>query len=100
MNASELLPAQFNAATWFVDRNVTEGRGAVPAFSYEGNTLSYADVLELVNRTGNALLDFGVEPGVSGSVDQRSEEHTSELQSPDHLVCRLLLEKKEYATRE
>src|SRR5438552_14813156 len=26
--------------------------------------------------------------------DHRSEEHTSELQSPDHLVCRLLLEKK------
>src|SRR5258708_18171169 len=26
--------------------------------------------------------------------DARSEEHTSELQSPDHLVCRLLLEKK------
>src|SRR5258708_36095975 len=26
--------------------------------------------------------------------DDRSEEHTSELQSPDHLVCRLLLEKK------
>src|SRR5258708_27175469 len=26
----------------------------------------------------------------------RSEEHTSELQSPDHLVCRLLLEKKKY----
>src|SRR5258708_31562597 len=28
------------------------------------------------------------------TVDDRSEEHTSELQSPDHLVCRLLLEKK------
>src|SRR5438552_8446190 len=27
----------------------------------------------------------------------RSEEHTSELQSPDHLVCRLLLEKKKCA---
>src|SRR5438552_18588154 len=27
-------------------------------------------------------------------VGKRSEEHTSELQSPDHLVCRLLLEKK------
>src|SRR5258708_27086504 len=26
--------------------------------------------------------------------EERSEEHTSELQSPDHLVCRLLLEKK------
>src|SRR5258708_6374855 len=30
----------------------------------------------------------------------RSEEHTSELQSPDHLVCRLLLEKKKKNTRE
>src|SRR5258708_26978467 len=29
-------------------------------------------------------------PGIAA----RSEEHTSELQSPDHLVCRLLLEKK------
>src|SRR5258708_20115192 len=28
------------------------------------------------------------------STGMRSEEHTSELQSPDHLVCRLLLEKK------
>src|SRR5258708_13739339 len=28
----------------------------------------------------------------------RSEEHTSELQSPDHLVCRLLLEKKKRDT--
>src|SRR5258708_16507404 len=30
---------------------------------------------------------------------ERSEEHTSELQSPDHLVCRLLLEKKKKSTR-
>src|SRR5258708_22172819 len=28
---------------------------------------------------------------------RRSEEHTSELQSPDHLVCRLLLEKKKHS---
>src|SRR5258708_23519520 len=28
------------------------------------------------------------------NIANRSEEHTSELQSPDHLVCRLLLEKK------
>src|SRR5947208_5098354 len=32
--------------------------------------------------------------GVHTEVPDRSEEHTSELQSPDHLVCRLLLEKK------
>src|SRR5258708_8202082 len=30
------------------------------------------------------------------SMPIRSEEHTSELQSPDHLVCRLLLEKKHF----
>src|SRR5205809_1456944 len=30
------------------------------------------------------------------SLDSRSEEHTSELQSRLHLVCRLLLEKKKY----
>src|SRR5258708_34786341 len=33
-------------------------------------------------------------PSYSGPAALRSEEHTSELQSPDHLVCRLLLEKK------
>src|SRR5258708_14393942 len=36
-------------------------------------------------------LSFGANTG-------RSEEHTSELQSPDHLVCRLLLEKKKHLT--
>src|SRR5207244_10871600 len=35
--------------------------------------------------------------GVVDPFDKRSEEHTSELQSPDHLVCRLLLEKKNHA---
>src|SRR5438552_13625843 len=47
-----------------------------------------------------ALLRYGTEeqkqrwlvPQARG--EKRSEEHTSELQSPDHLVCRLLLEKK------
>src|SRR5258708_19051780 len=34
--------------------------------------------------------------GDSLSLKQRSEEHTFELQSPDHLVCRLLLEKKKH----
>src|SRR5438552_12644362 len=37
------------------------------------------------SRDGLAIGDLGL---------PRSEEHTSELQSPDHLVCRLLLEKK------
>src|SRR5258708_31854511 len=40
--------------------------------------------------------------GHRGKLDPegRSEEHTSELQSPDHLVCRLLLEKKKSAHPE
>src|SRR2546426_2687196 len=34
--------------------------------------------------------------GLQNDRDNRSEEHTSELQSPCNLVCRLLLEKKKY----
>src|SRR6266487_6457721 len=41
---------------------------------------------------GRALEALG--PGNAPSPPLRSEEHTSELQSPVHLVCRLLLEKK------
>src|SRR5947208_10361760 len=36
----------------------------------------------------------GIEKSEKSFQRLRSEEHTSELQSPDHLVCRLLLEKK------
>src|SRR5258708_25946173 len=39
-------------------------------------------------------------PHAVSPVHARSEEHTSELQSPDHLVCRLLLEKKKKICRE
>src|SRR5438445_8063856 len=60
MLAVESLPGQFNVATWFVDRNVAEGRGAAPALRCEGRTLTYAHVLERVNRTGNALRERGL----------------------------------------
>src|SRR5438552_12940219 len=42
-------------------------------------------------RDGGERIVVHLAPG------DRSEEHTSELQSPDHLVCRLLLEKKKLA---
>src|SRR5256885_8853232 len=42
---------------------------------------------------GNALADAETRSGAF-SASERSEEHTSELQSPCNLVCRLLLEKK------
>src|SRR2546427_7922031 len=38
--------------------------------------------------------------GGSGSQGERSEEHTSELQSQSNLVCRLLLEKKKNKTQK
>src|SRR5258708_9932182 len=40
------------------------------------------------------LRRHGIDPEARELKMYRSEEHTSELQSPDHLVCRLLLEKK------
>src|SRR5438552_7195159 len=50
-------------------------------------------------RLRGAAVDRRLHPGSVGrpgvpAPHERSEEHTSELQSPDHLVCRLLLEKK------
>src|SRR5256885_11849036 len=40
---------------------------------------------------------LGARPAAAGRATPRSEEHTSELQSPCNLVCRLLLEKKKRA---
>jgi len=61
MNAAESLPAEFNVASYFVDRNVAEGRGGHPAFTCEDRVLTYGDLQDLVNRTGNALRELGVE---------------------------------------
>jgi benzoate-CoA ligase len=55
------IPERFNAAAFFVDRNVAEGRGEKIAFFCEDRTLTYGQLQEMVNRTGNALLDLGVE---------------------------------------
>src|ERR1039457_1093918 len=44
---------------------------------------------------GNHAVYILVHPGGLPAADGRSEEHTSELQSPCNLVCRLLLEKNE-----
>ena len=55
------VPDRFNAASFFVDRHVEEGRGERVAFHYEDARITYGALQELVNRTGNALLDLGVE---------------------------------------
>src|SRR5256885_11256646 len=48
-------------------------------------------------REARQVLGFPIEV-ISGREEARSEEHTSELQSPCNLVCRLLLEKKKKET--
>src|SRR5256885_8377125 len=49
-------------------------------------------------RLGPATLATTLARSSSSVAEYRSEEHTSELQSPCNLVCRLLLEKKKHAT--
>src|SRR5438552_11744271 len=50
-------------------------------------------------RSGTARTWFRGQVRCASTFVPRSEEHTSELQSPDHLVCRLLLEKKKKKTQ-
>jgi benzoate-CoA ligase len=56
-----VVPEWFNAASRFVDRNVEEGRGEKIAILYGDQELTYRDMCEQVNRTGNALRELGVE---------------------------------------
>src|SRR5438552_12844730 len=59
---------------------------------------------ETIAIRGGTVITVGPQGTIANATvlirDGRSEEHTSELQSPDHLVCRLLLEKKKESTRE
>lgn len=56
------LPDNFNVATWFVDRNVHEGRGGRVAIECGEERITYQELLENTNRAGNALLELGVRP--------------------------------------
>ena len=55
------LPDTYNAATTFVDENIAHGRGGRVAIHYREQKITYQEVLENVNRTGNALKDLGIE---------------------------------------
>src|SRR5258708_16221705 len=96
---TEIYPFSLHDALPISRRALVEGRG-----------------LDFEDGLAGEKLPRWIRPGVKGMLDVvheaealfrhqpvmqrqrialvRSEEHTSELQSPDHLVCRLLLEKK------
>src|SRR5258708_18800087 len=57
----------------------------------------YTTLFRSLWRAVLAELDEDQRGATRARLQGRSEEHTSELQSPDHLVCRLLLEKKKSA---
>src|SRR5258708_26226364 len=60
-------------------------------------TTLFRSSFTLVNQPGPGVMTVRVALMDATTAVPRSEEHTSELQSPDHLVCRLLLEKKKNA---
>src|SRR5438876_10622167 len=81
-----LFPSESYAVTW------TGGLIALSCIVAPGGTVN-ASTVAGAGMTLNAPLVSGCSSGAA-AVSLRSEEHTSELQSPVHLVCRLLLEKK------
>src|SRR5258708_21744412 len=63
---------------------------------FRSKVKSLVYVAAYVPDAGKSLGDLLAAADKSRSPRDRSEEHTSELQSPDHLVCRLLLENKKH----
>jgi benzoate-CoA ligase family protein len=60
LGAPILLPDQFNAATYFIDRHLQEGRGEKIAIEAPGIRVTYRQLCEGVNRFANGLRTLGV----------------------------------------
>src|SRR5690606_41628190 len=60
-----------------------------------GLELHMVNFVEAIRKKDKSIINAPIEAGSHiATISQRSEEHTSELQSRENLVCRLLLEKK------
>ncbi len=55
------LPDIYNAATTFVDENISRGRGRKVAIHYQDQKITYQQVFDRVNQTGNVLKELGVD---------------------------------------
>ena len=75
MAAAIDVPERFNAAAYFLDRHVAEGRGDRTAFRFAGRAIPYREVALRANRLGNALLarDVQVEQRVLLALPDRPE---------------------------
>jgi benzoate-CoA ligase family protein len=56
------LPEEFNAASYFIDRHIAEGRGEKVAIECGDRRVTYRQLFELVNQVGNALKKLDVRP--------------------------------------
>src|SRR5690606_41816990 len=80
----EFVPARRRPLA-YIDEDIEIARGRPGRFLMRASP--FAKLVQLAGvRPGDLVLDIGCGPGYSS----RSEEHTSELQSRENLVCRLL----------
>src|SRR5947208_11663062 len=79
---------------------VTPGRSVLAIAAQPGSRIAKLEVVEGQKvKAGDVLAYLDAHSLRLAERDARSEEHTSELQSPDHLVCRLQPEKKKRSKR-
>src|SRR3989454_4664824 len=90
--AAAILFAREGARVLVVDRSRAAAEATLKMILGEGGEAAVFDAD--VTRADDCAAMVGDAVRRWGRLDIRSEEHTSELQSPCNLVCRLLLEKK------
>jgi benzoate-CoA ligase family protein len=59
-DAFVVLPDEFNAATYFVDRHIADGRGQKVAIECGERQVTYQQLFDMVNQAGNCLRNLGV----------------------------------------
>src|SRR6266511_5921209 len=99
MGEGRMIPASTARSGLVEAARVLSGLGLVTAYGHvsvrTGTSMLITPAADLATVTESAVLDVPLNaPSLPAGAPARSEEHTSELQSRDKLVCRLLLEKK------
>src|SRR5690554_7211300 len=97
MNTYGRLPVTFvsGQGSWLTDTNGRRYLDALSGIAVCGLGHSHPAVTEAICKQAGELVHTSNLYSIARQ-QERSEEHTSELQSRPHLVCRLLLEKKNY----